>query len=118
MEDVQAVIHGPDEMQLEEEGCEDGSKGVGRTSLISSAELQQACLPGEENFSIKQYWKPELKLMLFLSLPCIAANTSTQVMVVTDQIFVGHIGVNEFAAAALGNTVRGGLGWQLGGHGL
>jgi hypothetical protein len=27
-------------------------------------------------------------------------------MVVTDQIFVGHLGVNQLAAAALGNTVR------------
>lgn len=29
-----------------------------------------------------------------------------QTMVVTDQVFVGHLGVTELAAAALGNTVR------------
>jgi Na+-driven multidrug efflux pump len=44
--------------------------------------------------------------VLALAVPCIAANTSTCLMVVTDQMFVGHLGVNEFAAAALANTVR------------
>ncbi|KAL6765141.1 mate-domain-containing protein [Haematococcus lacustris] len=49
-------------------------------------------------------WRDELVTMLKLSVPCMVANTSTQIMVITTQIFVGHLGVAQFAAAALANT--------------
>lgn len=64
-------------------------------------------MPEETGFSVRKYWRAEAKLMMQLSLPCILANTSTQIMVITSQIFVGTLGVAPFAAAALANTVSG-----------
>ncbi len=63
-------------------------------------------MPDESDFTVRKYWRPELKIMWQLALPCILANTSTAVMVIVSQIFVGRLGVEEFAAAALANTVR------------
>jgi hypothetical protein len=63
-------------------------------------------MPCEDDITWRTHWRSELKLMLQLALPCILANTSTQLMVITNQIFVGHLGVDQFAAAALANTVR------------
>ncbi|GIL79039.1 hypothetical protein Vretimale_55 [Volvox reticuliferus] len=52
----------------------------------------------------KGAWKRELRSIFMLALPCIVTTCSSQTMVVTDQIFVGHLGVTQLAAAALGNT--------------
>ncbi|GLI65958.1 hypothetical protein VaNZ11_009639 [Volvox africanus] len=53
---------------------------------------------------VKGAWKRELRSIFMLALPCIVTTCSSQTMVVTDQIFVGHLGVTQLAAAALGNT--------------
>ncbi|KAG2423378.1 hypothetical protein HXX76_015344 [Chlamydomonas incerta] len=52
----------------------------------------------------KGFWKKELRAIFALAAPCIVTTCSSQTMVVTDQVFVGHLGVAELAAAALGNT--------------
>ncbi|KAG2490596.1 hypothetical protein HYH03_010989 [Edaphochlamys debaryana] len=53
----------------------------------------------------KGSWKQELRAILLLALPCIVTTCSSQLMVITDQVFVGHLGVPQLAAAALGNTL-------------
>ncbi|PNH04931.1 putative transporter C11D3.06 [Tetrabaena socialis] len=45
-----------------------------------------------------------LPLLLLTTMCAIDAIGALQTMVVTDQVFVGHLGVTELAAAALGNT--------------
>ncbi|MEW5299861.1 MAG: hypothetical protein WDW36_002834 [Sanguina aurantia] len=52
----------------------------------------------------KGAWRQELKVLMQLALPIIVSCCSSQTMVVTDQVFVGHLGVTQLAAAALGNT--------------
>lgn len=96
-----ATHHSGDEVLLEQDRP---SKGA-RHSSISAFSMASYKLPSEADYSFKATWKAELKMLMVLAVPCILANTSTQTMVVTDQIFVGHLGVSEFAAGALGNTV-------------
>jgi multidrug resistance protein, MATE family len=55
------------------------------------------------------YWgrvRKEARVVLSLAVPAIATSCSQQAMVVTDQIFVGHLGTKQLAAAAIANTVR------------
>lgn len=49
-------------------------------------------------------WRPELKMIMKLAVPTIVQSAAQQAMLVTDQLFVGHLGTNSLAAAALGNT--------------
>lgn len=48
----------------------------------------------------------ELKLLLLLALPTIVTTAAQQIIIVTSQMFSGHIGTDAMAAAALSNTVR------------
>ncbi|GFH16277.1 multidrug and toxic compound extrusion protein, partial [Haematococcus lacustris] len=48
--------------------------------------------------------RQELWVLLNLAGPTIVQTASQQAMVFTDQVFVGHLGTNEMAAAALGCT--------------
>mmetsp|Transcript_5009 Transcript_5009/g.13610 ORF Transcript_5009/g.13610 Transcript_5009/m.13610 type:complete len:380 (+) Transcript_5009:116-1255(+) len=55
----------------------------------------------EENTS--HGWREEGKTLAKLALPTIVMTASQQAMVFTDQIFLGHLGTEQMAAAALGN---------------
>eukprot|EP00798_Chlamydomonas_sp_ICE-L_P000139 gene139-5507_t len=49
-------------------------------------------------------WREEIIVIFSLAIPTIAQTASQQLMLTTDQIFLGHIGTLELAAAALGLT--------------
>ena len=49
-------------------------------------------------------WKPELRALMHLALPVIVQTAAQQLMLSTDQIFLGHLGTEELAASALGLT--------------
>ena len=53
----------------------------------------------------KTRWVDETRSLLNLSLPIIASNLLMVAMQMTDLGFIGRIGKEELAAAALGNTV-------------
>jgi len=49
-------------------------------------------------------WGAELRHLSCLAAPVVIQMATQQGMVVTDQVMVGHLGAEELAAAALGNT--------------
>jgi MATE family multidrug resistance protein len=49
-------------------------------------------------------WKAELRAILALALPNCIQGAAQQAMLVTDQVFLGHLGTSSLAAASLGNT--------------
>lgn len=51
-------------------------------------------------------WVAEARTLAALAAPVVIQMATQQAMVVTDQVMVGHLGADELAAAALGNTVR------------
>ena len=57
------------------------------------------------NGSSKTRWSDETRSLLSLSLPIIASNLLMVAMQMTDLGFIGRIGKEQLAAAALGNTV-------------
>eukprot|EP00877_Chromochloris_zofingiensis_P003561 jgi/Chrzof1/13205/Cz07g24110.t1 len=54
----------------------------------------------------KARWRKELTVVMQLALPTIITTAAQQIMIVVNQVFAGHIGTDELAAAALSNTVR------------
>jgi Na+-driven multidrug efflux pump len=48
--------------------------------------------------------RDESKKILSLALPCVVTNVLIQAMAVVDQVFVGSLGKEELAAAALSST--------------
>lgn len=57
------------------------------------------CALARDNHTVKQ----EFRVLFRLALPTIVQTASQQAMVFTDQIFLGHLGTEQMAAAALGN---------------
>ena len=51
-------------------------------------------------------WKKETWRILKIALPIAVCNLSVQAKVITDHIYVGHMGTEEHAAASLGNMVK------------
>ena len=49
-------------------------------------------------------WREELWSVIKIAAPTILQTITQQAMLMTDQIFLGHLGTIELAAAALGNT--------------
>jgi len=49
-------------------------------------------------------WRAELWTVVKIAAPTILQTSTQQAMLMTDQIFLGHLGTIELAAAALGNT--------------
>ena len=47
---------------------------------------------------------PEFKVLVALAAPTIVQGAAQQGMLLTDQIFLGHLGTVSLAAAALGST--------------
>jgi Na+-driven multidrug efflux pump len=77
------------------------------------ADEAQVVLLEDADFSISAMtvqptanWRSELRVIMGLAIPVMTTMATQQGMVVTDQIMVGHLGAEELAAAALGNTVR------------
>ncbi len=82
----------------EEQADQGGDAGPESEPLLELPDL-------ERDFTTRAHWRAEVALMMRMGLPCILANTAAQLMVITTQIFVGPIGVDELAAATLANTV-------------
>jgi Na+-driven multidrug efflux pump len=53
-----------------------------------------------------QLFFQNLKVILYLAVPVIISYVASMTMGIVDQIFLGHIGTTEMAAAALANSIN------------
>jgi Na+-driven multidrug efflux pump len=72
-------------------------------SLEQSPKQEQCSTSLQQSFKLPR-WKQELEVLLKLALPTMLLTGSQQGMLMTDLVFLGHIGAEELAAGALGNT--------------
>ncbi|KAG2422068.1 hypothetical protein HXX76_016303, partial [Chlamydomonas incerta] len=65
-------------------------------------EQGQALVTGSATW--RALWLTELKALGALALPVVLQTSAQQGLVVTDQIFLGHLGTAELGAAAIANS--------------
>eukprot|EP00735_Rhodelphis_limneticus_P001088 TRINITY_DN11646_c0_g1::TRINITY_DN11646_c0_g1_i1::g.17550::m.17550 TRINITY_DN11646_c0_g1::TRINITY_DN11646_c0_g1_i1::g.17550 ORF type:complete len:583 (-),score=49.43,sp/A1L1P9/S47A1_DANRE/31.20/5e-56,MatE/PF01554.13/2.8e-31,MatE/PF01554.13/7.1e-28,MatE/PF01554.13/9.1e+02,Polysacc_synt_C/PF14667.1/8.4e+03,Polysacc_synt_C/PF14667.1/56,Polysacc_synt_C/PF14667.1/8.4e-06,Polysacc_synt_C/PF14667.1/1e+03,Polysacc_synt_C/PF14667.1/0.054,DUF4131/PF13567.1/2.3e+03,DUF4131/PF13567.1/4.7e+02,DUF4131/PF13567 len=66
-------------------------------------------LEGVSDFAVRKILKEEAKELVALALPMTLINTLTYIHQLVDVIFLGHLGKDELAAAAVGTTWWNGL---------
>ena len=70
--------------------------------------MSEVAIPS--GFRLPVIWA-EFKVLFFLAAPTIIQGAAQQGMLMTDQIFLGHLGTVSLAAAALGTTYSNIMWW-------